>query len=850
MLVDVFTNTLSELLADIFGVDVKQLRDKHAIHRELTDAIQRAEKRFREEYRAQDAELVDVLTVQTRFADLPSVKTALRQLLEHPFREFTNHIYIVQRSFTDVLPEYTDRSRVDAALSAFLSILGQEVLLIPQLQQTYSLVFQRTSAESNRDVAANTAALLQSIQDLRADVQQLPYTIRPALPEPVSHLRDRPRPWHNLPRRTYSQFVGRHKELKELAKLMLPYPKSRHFAVTLDGIGGVGKSALALEFAHRHREHYTALSEDERFEAIVWVTAKRTLLTARGIQQRQQTFSTLADLYREIANVLEVPTILQVDMEQQRTLLERSLSDQRTLLVIDNLETVDDEELLTFIRELPDPTKVIVTTRHRIDIAMPIRVLGMPYDDACELMVAEAANRQIELTIEDIDNLFRRTAGVPLALVWSIALMSIGHSVEAVVRRLGSGHSDIARFCFAESVEHIRGRDAYYLLLTLAVFEYNVNRVMLGEVAGLGNDEIGRDDGLAELEQLSLINKDNDRFNILPLTRTFILDELKQQPALEQQLREKWISYLTEAAQVYANFSWWWRDLVWLRREGSHFLTLFEWSQQNARPDVLLQVLPGVLSYKEVVGHWQDVQDDCQIGLDTARLLNDVTNIIYIMNLSAWILSQQGRHNEAQNMVAAALHMSQEQSNHAEVIDILQTYSQILRRAGQFDAALIYCDQALREVRHLPPSQQLLAKANIQYEMGKIARDQGDYSTAHKLFVEAHSVFHEDTESPTFDLSRAWGLLSNLGFVAHHLGNLNEAAQMLEKALQYFDTSGSVGDVATVKVRLAGVEADRGNILAALTHAHKALELSKHLGLVQERAQAEAIIARLEDDAE
>jgi hypothetical protein len=154
MLVDLLTNTLSELLADIFGVDVKQLRDKQAIHRGLTDAIQRAEKRFREEYRAQDAELVDVLTVQTRFADLPSVKTALRQLLAQPFRDPAAHIGIVQQSFADVLPEYTDRTRVDAALSAFLSILGQEVLLIPQLQQTYSLVFQRTSAESNRDVAA------------------------------------------------------------------------------------------------------------------------------------------------------------------------------------------------------------------------------------------------------------------------------------------------------------------------------------------------------------------------------------------------------------------------------------------------------------------------------------------------------------------------------------------------------------------------------------------------------------------------------------------------------------------------------------------------------------------------
>ncbi len=49
--------------------------------------------------------------------------------------------------------------------------------------------------------------------------------------------------------------------------------------------------------------------------------------------------------------------------------MRRALSQQRTLLIVDNLETVDDERVLTFIREVPEPTKVIVTTRHRLDVA-------------------------------------------------------------------------------------------------------------------------------------------------------------------------------------------------------------------------------------------------------------------------------------------------------------------------------------------------------------------------------------------------------------------------------------------------------------------------------------------------
>ncbi len=149
---------------------------------------------------------------------------------------------------------------------------------------------------------------------------------------------------------------------------------------------------------------------------------------------------------------------------------------QRTLLLIDNLETVDDEKLLSFLRELPDPTKALVTTRHRIDVAHPVRLTGMPHADALALISQEAARKAVTLTPDECEHLWQRTGGVPLAIGWSIGLMGIGGSVASVLHRLGSGQSDIARFCFAESVAQLRGRDAYGLLLALARSECLVRR--------------------------------------------------------------------------------------------------------------------------------------------------------------------------------------------------------------------------------------------------------------------------------------------------------------------------------------------------------------------------------------
>jgi len=72
-------------------------------------------------------------------------------------------------------------------------------------------------------------------------------------PPPKPELPDSHTP-HNLPERTTSpdRFVGRAKELKALADLLA----SDGSRVYLTGMGGVGKSELALQHAYDHLEHY------------------------------------------------------------------------------------------------------------------------------------------------------------------------------------------------------------------------------------------------------------------------------------------------------------------------------------------------------------------------------------------------------------------------------------------------------------------------------------------------------------------------------------------------------------------------------------------------------------------
>src|SRR5258706_2920624 len=100
----------------------------------------------------------------------------------------------------------------------------------------------------------------------------------------------------------------------------------------------------------------------------------------------------------------------------------------------------------------------------------------MPEADALALIQQEAVRKEVALTEQEQADLWQRSGGVPLAIVWSIGLMGLGGSVESVLRRLGQGQSDIARFCFAESVAQIRWRHAPQLLLAVSLFPFDASR--------------------------------------------------------------------------------------------------------------------------------------------------------------------------------------------------------------------------------------------------------------------------------------------------------------------------------------------------------------------------------------
>ncbi len=248
-------------------------------------------------------------------------------------------------------------------------------------------------------------------------------------------------PHSTLPSRR--PFFGRDKDLEKIAGYLLP--EDRSWGVVIDGPGGVGKTALALEAAYR--------APAEHFPLKLWITAKTRELHPEGEQRLEDhRVGDYHALLNELGLALGRDDVPRAVPEDRPALVRHALAGHRALLVLDNLETISPGErqrVFELLGNLPGSCRAIVTSRRRAGSSFAAHALRLDKleREAADELLAELGRRWspvARLTAEERDRLYAETGGNPLLLTWTAGQLgrTTGRcrTVAEAVERLQEAH--------------------------------------------------------------------------------------------------------------------------------------------------------------------------------------------------------------------------------------------------------------------------------------------------------------------------------------------------------------------------------------------------------------------------
>lgn len=320
-----------------------------------------------------------------------------------------------------------------------------------------------------------------------------------------------PQVLHNLPPPDYDDtgFLPRPDLEKELRKKIF----SRHPVVTVLGDGGNGKTALTLQTVYGLID-----SNDHNFDAIVWVSAKSSKLTAAEIMRVEGAINTSLGLFEEVADLFEPGDKEPMDR------VKNLLASNKVLLIIDNLETVLDDVIKDFASDVPGESKVIFTSRVPVGGDLCITVDGFSEIDALSYLrrVCEAYDeRSLKAVQNDVLLKYLKKLGFkPLLIKWFVLGLKSGLTPEKILSK-----PDVAlRFCMENVFEKLSA-DAKKVLSTMACLPSSLSLSVLENISDIKIETIEK--AIAELLRFSIIesvsSSDYERlYQIKPFTRFYL----------------------------------------------------------------------------------------------------------------------------------------------------------------------------------------------------------------------------------------------------------------------------------------------------------------------------------------
>ena len=332
------------------------------------------------------------------------------------------------------------------------------------------------------------------------------------------------------------RLFGRDEAQAKLESLLLA--EGRPWLIALDGLGGIGKTALAHALAQ-------ATLPRRRFYDLAWVSARQEEFLPEGVLrpvlQPALSVETLVD---SLLTQLDPRLILARAPEEKLAILSRWLKTQPYLVVVDNLETaLDYQSLLPLLQRLANPSKFLITSRYSLrtqGAGIHCQTLrGLSQTDAAALLNYEAEARDLPTLAgaspAQLARIHQVVGGNPLALKLVVGQLSVLPLAQVLdhLRQAGSKSvEDLYTYIYWQAWELLSPAGKQTLIAMPLAQAGSFEEVM--EESELDALQAGQ--ALRELTSLSLVEVGGDLerpdYRIHRLTETFLLNEVIKWQAL------------------------------------------------------------------------------------------------------------------------------------------------------------------------------------------------------------------------------------------------------------------------------------------------------------------------------
>ena len=642
-------------------------------------------------------------------------------------------------------------------------------------------------------------------------------------------------PRHNLAAPT-TRFVGRKRELAKLEEI-LNQPDGR--LVSLVGLGGVGKTRLATEFAWSlaARGGSAQQLEDAAYPDGVWFVA------LAGLVAHERLAPTLAA-------ALGVKLTGSSDPKDQ---LFAHLRSKQMLLVLDNFEHLI--EGAGFVAELlmaAADVRVVVTTRSALELSgewlmdlegLACPPLGATIDletfDAVKLFVnrAERVAPNFALgegTLQNVAKLCRQLEGLPLALelaatlTRTLGVAQIVAELELGLARLSTTQHDVPerhrslRAVFEHSWALLSNFERE-VLQRLSVFRGSFTLEAAINVAGAHLA------GLTSLMNRSLVRRSTTgRYEMHEFIRQLAFERLES-GADALAVKDKHAAFFTaqlelvEPSKANENRP---ERLRELDTDFDNVLSAWNHLGQRGHLETIERATSGLAEYLHMRGRRAEGMKAFQAmiqqieGLVVSSILERVQARLALgvgMDAS-WL----GRMQEAESSFERALTLAARIGATKIAGESSRQLGIVAQLRGDRDAAQGRFSHALEifsaaDNRH--------GMAFCYHSLGQIAKAQGKSEIAREHLNHSIALFAEVADGRNQAM-----VLNDLGNMAVSNGALIEARDMYTRCLEIFEVLGFVQGVSALKNNLGGVARKLGDFDAALTLTLESLELKRRIG--------------------